>query len=119
MRRRGGGHKRRYRRVDFKRNNIGVPGTVAGLLYALEQFGTLDRETVLAPAIRAAQEGYLADADYVSAARGVAAQFERNPEYKERFSFVWRSFLYGGAIQVGEAPGGGAEFVFSLPREKS
>ena len=28
-RRRGGGHKRRYRIVDFKRDKVGVKGTVA------------------------------------------------------------------------------------------
>ncbi len=33
VRRRGGGHKRRYRRVDFKRNNVGVPGIVAEIEY--------------------------------------------------------------------------------------
>jgi len=32
-RRRGGGHKRRYRIVDFKRNKIGVPATVERLEY--------------------------------------------------------------------------------------
>ncbi len=32
-RRRGGGHKRRYRLVDFKRNKIGVPGKVAEIEY--------------------------------------------------------------------------------------
>ena len=30
---RGGGHKQRYRQVDFKRNKIGVPGRVAALEY--------------------------------------------------------------------------------------
>ena len=29
VRRRGGGHKRRYRRIDFRRNKIGVAGRVA------------------------------------------------------------------------------------------
>jgi large subunit ribosomal protein L2 len=33
MRRRGGGHKRRYRVIDFKRNKDGVPGKVASIEY--------------------------------------------------------------------------------------
>ena len=33
VRRRGGGHKRRYRRVDFRRNKIGVAGRVAEVEY--------------------------------------------------------------------------------------
>ncbi|MCK5251033.1 MAG: 50S ribosomal protein L2, partial [Spirochaetaceae bacterium] len=28
VRRRGGGHKRKFRAIDFKRNNFGVPGKV-------------------------------------------------------------------------------------------
>jgi large subunit ribosomal protein L2 len=32
-RRRGGGHKRRYRRIDFKRDKLGVPGRVASIEY--------------------------------------------------------------------------------------
>ncbi|WP_419948126.1 50S ribosomal protein L2 [Candidatus Palauibacter sp.] len=32
-RRRGGGHKRRYRRIDFKRRKDGVPGVVAEIEY--------------------------------------------------------------------------------------
>jgi large subunit ribosomal protein L2 len=33
VRRRGGGHKRRYRRIDFKRNKHGVPARVATIEY--------------------------------------------------------------------------------------
>ncbi len=33
MRRRGGGHKRRYRRIDFRRDKIGIPGRVAEIEY--------------------------------------------------------------------------------------
>ena len=29
LRHRGGGHKRQYRKIDFKRNKFGIPGTVA------------------------------------------------------------------------------------------
>lgn len=38
-----------------------VPGTVAGLIEAVDQFGVLDRATVLEPAIRAAYDGFEAD----------------------------------------------------------
>jgi len=33
MRRRGGGHKRKYRIIDFKRNKHGIPGTVREIEY--------------------------------------------------------------------------------------
>ncbi len=33
MRRRGGGHKRQYRIIDFKRNKHGVPGTISTIEY--------------------------------------------------------------------------------------
>jgi large subunit ribosomal protein L2 len=33
VRRRGGGHKRRYRRIDFKRDKAGVPGVVSEIEY--------------------------------------------------------------------------------------
>jgi large subunit ribosomal protein L2 len=33
IRRRGGGHKRRYRRIDFRRDKSGVPGKVAAIEY--------------------------------------------------------------------------------------
>ena len=32
-RRRGGGHKRRYRRIDFRRDKFGVPGKIAAIEY--------------------------------------------------------------------------------------
>ena len=37
---------------------VGVPGVPAGLLRALEEFGSLPRATVMAPAIRYAAEGF-------------------------------------------------------------
>ncbi len=36
----------------------GVPGTVKGLDYALEKYGTMSRQQVMAPAIKLAREGF-------------------------------------------------------------
>ncbi len=33
VRHKGGGHKRQYRIIDFKRNNAGIPGRVATIEY--------------------------------------------------------------------------------------
>lgn len=57
MRRRGGGHKRRYRVIDFKRNKIGVPGRVDSIEYdpnrsafiALVVYVDGDKRYIIAP----------------------------------------------------------------------
>jgi len=57
MRRRGGGHKRRYRIIDFKRNKLGVPGKVSTIEYdpnrsafiALVVYADGDKRYILAP----------------------------------------------------------------------
>jgi large subunit ribosomal protein L2 len=57
VRHRGGGHKRRYRIIDFKRDNFGVPGVVTTIEYdpnrsariALVKFADGDWRYILAP----------------------------------------------------------------------
>ena len=44
--------------AQYSRLSAGVPGTVMGLLDALEQYGTMSRSEVLRPAIRLASEGF-------------------------------------------------------------
>jgi large subunit ribosomal protein L2 len=54
---RGGGHKRRYRKIDFKRNKVGVPATVKAIEYdpnrsariALLHYADGEKSYILAP----------------------------------------------------------------------
>ena len=54
---RGGGHKRKYRKIDFRRNKDGIPGTVKAIEYdpnrtariALIQYPDGDKRYILAP----------------------------------------------------------------------
>jgi len=56
-RHRGGGHKQRYRLVDFRRDKVGVPGKVAGVEYdpnrtariALVHFVDGEKRYIIAP----------------------------------------------------------------------
>ncbi|MCI5064944.1 50S ribosomal protein L2 [bacterium] len=55
---RGGGHKRRYRQIDFRREKVGVPATVAAIEYdpnrtariALLHYADGEKRYILAPA---------------------------------------------------------------------
>ena len=57
VRHRGGGHKRKYRRIDFKRDKVGIPGRVAALEYdpnrsariALIHYKDGEKRYILAP----------------------------------------------------------------------
>ena len=64
----------------------GIPGSVAGLLKALEKHGTLSRQQVLAPAIKLAEEGFSLPSD-------IAAQFSRHQQQFKKHPASARSFL--------------------------
>lgn len=81
---------------------VGVPGTVAGLLHALEHYGTLDRETVFAPAIELAERGWAADRHHAESARSLKQKFEDDPGLVARFPFVADRLTRGGSIEIGD-----------------
>jgi gamma-glutamyltranspeptidase/glutathione hydrolase len=74
---------------------IGTPGMVAGLALAVEKYGTLPLDVILAPAIRAAEEGVL-----VGAYHARFIQYLRRPELVARFPETAR-------IQFPEGAGAG------------
>jgi gamma-glutamyltranspeptidase/glutathione hydrolase len=79
-----------------------VPGHVAGMLHALERYGTLPRERVLAPAIALAKAGYAADAHYVESSKEVIEWLEKDASRPARFTYLWERLLYRGKVKVGD-----------------
>jgi len=69
----------------FSLQASGVPGTVAGLLHALDKYGTMSRQQVLAPAIALAEEGIKVSfaLNYELATRG--ARLRGNPSSLKLF----------------------------------
>lgn len=66
-------------RARFSHKSAGVPGTVAGLLMALERHGTISRQLALAPAIKMAESGFVIPERFV---KGIIAKRERLSRWK-------------------------------------
>ena len=82
--------------------SVGVPGNVAGLLEALDRWGTLDRATVLAPAIEHARDGFPVNAAYLSAVDWVRSVRSRHPRLEPVSQWVWDHLCGGGTLVLGD-----------------
>ncbi|WP_369793382.1 gamma-glutamyltransferase [Xylophilus sp. Leaf220] len=58
---------------------VGVPGTVSGLEYAREKYGTRPRATLLAPAIAFAEKGFVLDQGDIDMFATATADFAKDP----------------------------------------
>lgn len=75
---------------------VGVPGTVAGLIYAHEQWGQLPLEELLQPAIQLAEEGFEVSHTLANALERTA---ERMKPWLATTNIFWRD---GRPLQAGE-----------------
>ena len=73
-----------------------IPGSVAGLCFALEKYGSLDLKTVLGPALRLAREGVPLDRHARDTQRAALREFDAHPEYRRRFAALYDNYLNAG-----------------------
>jgi gamma-glutamyltranspeptidase/glutathione hydrolase len=82
--------------------SVGVPGTVFGLVHAVERFGTLPVEVVIAPAIRLALAGIEVDGHYERFAQEAIDAVRNAPGGTARYAFVWERLLLKGMVRAGD-----------------
>jgi len=58
---------------------VGVPGTVSGMELAREKYGTMKRATLLAPAIKYAQDGFVLDQGDIDMLHTATDDFKKDP----------------------------------------
>src|SRR4051794_21971007 len=75
---------------------VGVPGTVSGMEYAREKYGTMKRETLIAPAIKYAKDGFVLDQGDVDMLLTSTADFKKDADSGAIF------LNKGEPFQVGE-----------------
>jgi len=66
--------------------SVGVPGSVAGLLLALEKYGTMSRREVLKPAIELAEKGFIVNEGLANAFKNAFEHFKKFPSTMRYFS---------------------------------
>jgi len=83
--------------------SVGVPGTLKGLAFALENHGSLSFKEVARPAIRLAKKGFRVDQNLHNSMKRLSDLFKQNPKWKRKFRETYRTFLRGGkAYPVGK-----------------
>lgn len=63
----------------------GIPGEVAGLLYALEKYGTMSREEVIRPAVNLAKNGFIVTPTLSADMKNKFDKLEKYPETAKVF----------------------------------
>jgi gamma-glutamyltranspeptidase/glutathione hydrolase len=74
---------------------VGVPGTVSGLEYAREKYGTMSRAALIAPAIELAEHGFILDQGDVDMLATATGDFKKFPATGEIFLNKGQPFVAG------------------------
>ena len=64
---------------------VAVPGSVSGMEYARENYGSMNRGALLAPAIRLAEKGFALDQGDIEMFRTATADFQQDPASRAIF----------------------------------
>lgn len=72
-------------KFNMSYHSIGVPGTVAGMIMALEKYGTMKLSEVIAPAIRLAEEGFPLTYDQANLIKRYESRLRKWPETEKIF----------------------------------
>lgn len=78
--------------------SIAIPGTVAGLCFAAQNYGSLPLDTLLEPAIRLARKGVEIDEHDISVQRSTLAKFSRYRNYRQEYEALWKQYLNNGIV---------------------
>jgi gamma-glutamyltranspeptidase/glutathione hydrolase len=78
--------------------SVGVPGSVAGLLLALEKYGTMSREEVMEPAIELAENGFVVNEGLAKAFEMAFENFKKFPGTMKYFSKNGKPFKEGDTL---------------------
>ena len=73
-------------KAQYSRASAGVPGTVMGLLDALEEYGTMSRRQVIGPAIRLASEGFTVSPALAQSLASATEEFSADESSVQYFS---------------------------------
>lgn len=74
----------------------GIPGTVAGLCYAAETYGTLPIATLVQPALELCRNGVEVDAHDIEVQATILARLAENDGYESRFALLRQLYLNDG-----------------------
>lgn len=75
---------------------VGIPGTVAGLCYAAEKYGTLPISTLVQPAIDLCRNGVEIDAEDLHAQSHAMGKLKKFESYGDRYAVLQTLYLNNG-----------------------